>query len=339
MTTLAPLKSVSFKHLSALYLCLPVCLLIVLADQLLFNQQLKKVLPHSPQSLFLFALFFGLPHIIASNTILFSNSDYLQYFKQQLLFISSIIIGFILLCQFVFSYTWAYFLFAAITILHVLKQQFGLTRAVARLGGKTYQLWMWSGILAGIAIYTCVFMFKLLSKEQLYLLTLTACCICVFFILQGTLLYYQAQPGMGRIYLVSNTLLIPISLALYMLGYSFLTILCPRIIHDCSAFLIYLNHDQNRRNSVMKNRLYHYADRLKLPTFIVVIGVAVMIAYLLRWQGQYLSTISLELMSTESALGVALLLKTFLELLHYYMESVTWKANSPYRKYVQFRKH
>lgn len=337
MTTLAPTKSVSFKHLNALYLCLPLCFLIVLVDQLLLNQQLQKALPHSPQGLFLFALFFGLPHIIASNIILFSNRDYLQHFKKQLVSISLIIIGFILLCQLVFSYTWAYFLFAAMTILHVLKQQFGLTRAVTRLGGKTFQLWTWSGISAGIAIYTGVFMFKLLSQEQLYLLTLVACCICVFFILQGSLLYRQTQPGIGRAYLVSNTLLIPVSLALYIMGYSFLTILCPRIIHDCSAFLIYLNHDQNRRNSTMKNRLYGYADSFKLPTFIVLISIAVLIAYLLRWQGQHLSTISLELISPETALGIALLLKTFLELMHYYMESITWKADSPYRKHVRFQ--
>lgn len=336
MATLAPIKSVSFKHLAALYLCLPACLIIVLFDQWLFQQQLQNLLPHSPQSLFIFALFFGLPHIMASNTILLSNPDYIQHFKKHLLAISLVIIAFILLCQFVLSYAVAYFLFAAVTIVHVLKQQFGLTRAIAGLQGKSYQLWLWSGILAGIAIYTSVFMFKLLSKEQLNLITLAACCASLFFLVQGALLYKTARPGIGRLYLVSNSLLIPISLVLYLLGYSFLTILCPRIIHDCTAFLIYINHDQNRRQSSSINTLYRYADRLKLPTIFVVISMAVALAYLLRWQGQQLSTISLQLINTESALGIALLVKTFLELMHYYMESVTWKAGSPYRRHVKF---
>lgn len=336
MATLAPKKSVSFKHLSALYLCLPFCLLTILIDQVFFQQQLQQLLPHSPQTLFVFALFFGLPHIIASNAILLGNKDYLLHFKKNILAISIAILAFILVSQFVLPYALAYFLFSAITILHVLKQQFGLTRAVARLQGKTYQLWMWSGILAGIAIYTAVFMFKLLSNEQLNLLTICACGLSLFFILQGALLYRTAKPGLGRVYLVSNTLLVPCSLAMYLMGYSFLTILCPRIIHDCTAFLIYINHDHNRRHNDTKSNLYRYADKLKLPTFVVLIAISVGLAYLLRWQGQHLSTLSLGFISTEAALSIALMIKIFLELMHYYMESVTWKAGSPYRRYVKF---
>lgn len=318
MATLAPTQSVSFKHLTALYLCLPLCLLIALIDRLLFKQQLQQLLPHSPQSLFIFALFFGLPHIIASHTILLSNKDYLLHFKQHLLAISVAIITFILLSQFILPYALAYFIFAAITILHVLRQQFGLTRSIAGLQGKAYQRWMWSGILAGIAIYTAVFMFTLLNNEQINLLKLTAFCLCLFFLLQGCQLYRSAHPGLGRLYLVSNTFLVPCSLALYLMGYSFLTILCPRIIHDCTAFLIYINHDHNRRHINTGNLLYNYANKLKLPTFLVV-AASVSIAYLLRWQGQQLSWLSLDLLSTEAALSIALMIKTFLELMHYYM--------------------
>lgn len=329
--------SVNFKWLNALYLCLPLCLIIVFADQLFLSQQIQQLLPHSPQTLLAFAIFFGLPHIIASNAILVSNRDYSIYYKKHIAIVSIAIAGFLILANTVFSYTLTYFIYAALTIIHVLKQQFGLTRAVAGLNGINYQLWLWSGILAGIAIYTAVFMFKLLSNSQLEMLKLTSICLTLFYVVQGFRLHKSARPGIGRLYLWSNTLLIPVSLSFYLLGYSFFTILCPRLVHDCTAFLIYIAHDHNRRISTQKNKLYSYADKLKIPTFVIVLGIAIGIAYLLRWQGEWLfGTLSLGAISSAMALQIALLLKTYLELMHYYMESITWKQGSPYRNYVKF---
>lgn len=332
------MQAVSFKTLTALYICIPLCLILVLIDQVFWQGFVQSKLPHSPQTLLLFALFFGLPHIVASNIIMASHREYLRHFKSHIVGATAVAVSYLILAgTHIIPYAWAYFLFSAVTITHVLKQQFGLTRAVGRLSGKHYQLWVWSGILAGISIYTAVFMFKLLSPQQMQGLKIAALCLTSFYCLQGVLLHKQTKTAVARYYLWSNTLMIPAALIMYLLGYSFLTILCPRIIHDCTAFLIYINHDDNRRRKQQGLSLYRYADRLKIPTFVISIGLAIGLAYLIRWPSpDMLNTLFGAIIQPELILSALLLVKTYLELMHYYMESVTWKAGSPYRRFVRF---
>lgn len=329
--------SVNFRWLLTFYAILPLCALAILIDQVALAGSLQSTLPHSPQKLLLFAIFFGLPHIIASNTILASHQDYRQHFRRHFLIASGLIITYLVMARTVFSYDLAYFSYAAITILHVLKQQFGLTRAAAGLGGRHFQLWMWSGILAGVFLYTAVFMFKRLDSEQLLALKLLSGVCTAFYLVQGILLHKQARPGIGRLYLWGNNLLVPLSLLFYLLDYSFFTILCPRIVHDCTAFAIYSAHDHNRVAMGASNKLQRTIQKMRIPAALNLLLISIAIAFVIRWEAQdLLVLLGFGLLTGQQALLLVTLVKTYLEMMHYYMEAITWKAGSPYRKFLRF---
>ena len=83
--------SVSFKLILGLYLIIPLCFVVYLADGLIWGDYLKSILPSSPTHFILFQILFGTPHIIASAILLTSNKEYLQFFKLKIIVMTVLI--------------------------------------------------------------------------------------------------------------------------------------------------------------------------------------------------------------------------------------------------------
>ncbi|MEY4718576.1 MAG: hypothetical protein RL563_1194, partial [Pseudomonadota bacterium] len=77
--------SLSFRFLLGLYVIVPLSILVLWLDQAYFNAALRDWLPSSPGHFLLFQLFFGTPHILASNLLLVSNRDYLKTFQKKMI--------------------------------------------------------------------------------------------------------------------------------------------------------------------------------------------------------------------------------------------------------------
>ncbi|WVM89040.1 hypothetical protein UMZ34_24770 [Halopseudomonas pachastrellae] len=54
---------------------------------------------------------------------------------------------------------------------------------------------------------------------------------------------------LGRAYLWANALLLLSALVIDRLGYTLFVILMPRLIHDLTAYSVYVTHDRNRNQS------------------------------------------------------------------------------------------
>ncbi|WP_306306174.1 hypothetical protein [Methylomonas koyamae] len=73
--------AVSFRFLLSLYAIVPLSLALVWLDSAGFDHALREALPTSPSHFLLFQVLFGTPHIVASNLLLASHSDYLAATK------------------------------------------------------------------------------------------------------------------------------------------------------------------------------------------------------------------------------------------------------------------
>lgn len=321
------------RWLLALYAVIPVSFLVVALDTLLLQRTLlHTLLPDDPNDWALWALLFGLPHIIASALTL-SDRDYLQHFRWRLLPAVPI---FLLLCLAGWygpqplSYQLLFVFFAGFTVFHVLSQQLGIALVLSgRRPDRVFRLWKWVAIIAGIAIYLNVYGGQFLGRVQLAgtdayaLLGGVAAVLCTVLLLLSWLLARQCAGRLGRWYIWANGALLVSALVINQLGYTLLVILMPRLIHDLTAFSVYITHDRNRRVQMRSGWLYRWLPASGVAPFVVLPVASIAIAWLLNTHQQH------------ALIGIAILLVSFM---HYYWEGFVWRGESPLRQHVRFRR-
>lgn len=339
----APIESlpitISYKLLLGMYLVLPISIAIHLIDLHFYDGHLRDTLKTNPQQYFIFQLFFGTPHIVASNIILLSNKEYFRYYRTKFFVVTLLIIAFFSIGNFVLSYPTLYILVAAFTVIHVIKQQFGLGNSICRLSGWPYFLWSWTGIFLSVILYISIFLGGAMEAETHQQLSLIFKNMSAFFILLGLICHFQIKSNFGKAFFWSNTLII---LGIYYLSsqeYYFFAIFVPRIIHDVTAFIFYIAHDYNRHQKSPKNLLYKITGHYKFLFFLVLPFLAIFITYLMRFHGdEYLAMFTNATFNFEIPKAFSLGIIGYLSLMHYYTEAITWKNDSPYRQFIQFKK-
>lgn len=118
-------------------------------------------------------------------------------------------------------------------------------------------------------------------------------------------------------------------------GYFFFAVLCPRVTHDVTAFFFYVVHDHNRHHPQARNSLYKTFNALKLPVVIVVPGIAIGLTFIMQSYGDYaFNQVAQFLFRVRVPKTITLGFIGYFSLLHYYTEAFTWKAKSPYRKFI-----
>ena len=328
---------VSFRFLLSLYAIVPLCLIIQLADQKLFNFSLRDNLPSSPSHFILFQVLFGTPHIIASSLLLLNHTDYLITYKQKLITMTLLIIFFFGIGSLFIPYQVLYIITACWTVYHVLKQQHGIAKAVCRLPNTAFFSQLWLSVLAGIFIYLGIFLKNSLSEEQADWLLKFASVFSLLLLTNTFFCQTKINTNIGKYFLWANASLVLISGYLYMQQYYFLAILMPRLVHDITAYSFYITHDINRHGNHSDNRLYSLAKSCRLPVYLVAPMLSFLLTYILQVHGDnIINFITQTLFSTEIYKAVSLGLIGYLALMHYYTEAFIWSAGSPLRRYIAF---
>lgn len=334
-----PLHSVSFRNLLCIYAVIPACLLIYLIDKYVFSFSLRAALPTFPHEIVLINCVFGLPHILASTAILFTTQAYYTHYKYRIWLGSAVIIVGLGLGSLTLSYAAMFFLIAAASAAHLVKQQIGIGNMLCRMSGVMYKVWAWSGIAVAIILFTAMFQKMEYNATQLEYLNLAAFSLLCLHIC--TTLYWQLRIRTadikGQLFLWGNCAMTAATAWLYSVDYFFLAILAPRVIHDATAFYIYITHDKNRLAYTKSTWLYRLTQ--KGGTHIVWLSpiLAVCIAYFMLYQLNHsLQWAASKLLGINATINISIAVLTFLNIFHYYTESFTWGRGSPYRTNIGF---
>lgn len=331
--------AISFRLLLAIYAIIPLCLVLQFVDTLIWNGYLKATLPSSPNHFIFFHILLGTPHIIASAVVLTSNVEYMQTYKTKLITMTlTLAVIFGIGSQFL-PYRIFYIGVASWTVLHVLKQQHGIAMGVCRL--KPWQFWsqLLLSVGSGLLVYIGIFMKNSLIPDQVLLIKQATLMLCVLLLI-STLICHRTVPTLfGKIFLWANAALIFSAFYLFSEQYYFLAILVPRLVHDATAYIFYLAHDYNRHHQHPKNFIFRVAKKMHLSIFVVLPLISFGLAFILQQYGDYaINIISQFLFGAEIRKAITLVVLGYLSLMHYYTESFTWKAGSPYRYYITFSK-
>jgi hypothetical protein len=331
--------TLSFRLILALYLVIPILILLQLCDGWFWQNFLQKNLPSNTGHFLLYQILFGTPHILASTLLLCSNGDYFKLYKPRLIRMTAAIaivfgIGSLFLPYYVF-----YIGVATWTVLHVLKQQHGLARGICRLPAPHFYLLLGLSVAAGLLIYLGIFLKAQLIPEQVHWIKIAAGGFCILLMLSTLYSQRFISTAFGKWFLWANTLLILCSYYLFICEYYFLAVLGPRLVHDITAYFFYVTHDYNRHYQQPKNWLYRQARRWHVHCFIVLPALSFGLAFFLQSYGdQLVNLITQYLFGIEIRKAVTLGLLGYFGLMHYYTESFTWKQDSPYRRYIAFSK-
>ncbi len=330
--------AVSFKLLLALYLIIPLCIVLQLSDTTLFSGTLLNYLPNSPSHFLLFQVLFGTPHIIASTLLLTTNKDYFSFYQKKIIFMTLAIALFFSIANQVLSYYTLYIMVSSWTVYHVLKQQLGVGRALYKLPDWLFYILLWLSISSGIGIYMGIFLKDTLSLMQAQWLKYIAASLVICLLLTTVLCQRYVNNRMGTLFLWANSSLIFASFYFYSQEYYFFAILIPRLIHDATAYIFYVVHDVNKHASQPQNWLYRYAHKIKLNTFIVLPLLSFLLTYLLHVYGdQWVNSLGQFFFDIDIKKAISLGLIGYFSLMHYYTEAFTWKHGSPYRQHIRFK--
>jgi len=321
------------RWLLALYLVIPLSLLVVFTDAWLFEGgMVYQRIPTQPEDWPFWTVIFGLPHIIAS-LITMADREYLNHYRRSLLWPMLVFAGIAsagYLGPQPVSYNLLFVFLGFYTIYHVLAQQLGLTLMMMGVPPcRSYRLWKWLSIIAGMAIYMNVYGERFLGNIwlgdiSLYtLLTYSAALIGAALVVLAIRLTARSRHRIGVWYLWGNVALILSTLLIQEVGYALFVILIPRIIHDVTAYMVYVTHDRNRNGEAPVNGLYQLASFTRLSPVILLPLMSVGIAYLLTSYQHYVL--------------VSILVLT-VSFLHYYFEGFIWRGGNPHRRYVTFRR-
>lgn len=325
--------AVNSKTLLALYLIIPLCGLLVMADMLLLENRLfYQYLPTSPEAWMVWAIVFETPHIVAS-FFSFGDREYIRYYGKRLLSGLSIIVASVLFVLVIAPAVLPASLsdilrgllssvFVIYTMYHVLSQQFGVAMALMRLRpDHRYELLRWGATLSGTIMYTLAMVDKemvIMGVSFGVILQWSCAGMIALTCLAGWNISKLTSERKGKLFLYTNLAMLVCVYAFLYLDYSIFVLMIPRFVHDLTAFYVYGVHDHNRNREKNHNILYRpfYA----ISPLVICPVLALVLGNLLE--------------SGNAAIPAFLMVVTFL---HYHVEGFIWKGNSLHRQFVSFR--
>ncbi len=333
-----PKLAVSFRLLLGLYAIIPLCLLLQGFDSLVWSDFLKTNLPSSPYHFVLFQILFGTPHIIASNILLASNADYFQHYRHHIVLMTIAIAVAYFLGSALLPYRLLYTFVACWTVLHVLRQQYGIARGVCQLPNVPFNILLTVSVMTGVAIYLGIFIRGSLTAEQTIWIKQIASVGCLSLVVAGFVFQKYNSSRFGLWFYWANILLVLTSFYLFWQQQYFMAILVPRFVHDATAYVFYVTHDYNKHRLQPRNFIYRAAKAWNIHIFLVLPVLSFALAFILQAYGDEAADwLTLHLFGVEFYKVVTLGVLGYLALMHYYMESLTWQKDSPYREFIAFK--
>ena len=323
---------VDCRWLLALYAIIPISIAAVMLDLFWLNGRLlDQYLPSNPNRWAFWTVIFGLPHIIAS-TLTMADREYLGHYRRRLtipLLIFTAITAAGVLGPRPDSYNMLFVFVAFYTIYHVLAQQLGLTLMMMGVAPtRTFQVWKWSAIFAGFAVYVSVygrqFGYIHIGPFPLFdIITYVAGGLIALMVVLAIKMTPRSRFAIGTWYLWGNVLMLISVFMIKEVGYTVFVVMIPRIIHDLTAFSVYITHDRNRNKSGPKNLIYKLTHLVPIPAYILLPVASIAIAYPL---------------TTNRSHEVILIGVLTITLLHYYFEGFIWRGTTPHKKHLAFRR-
>ena len=317
VTTVPPMQ-IKLRALLSVYVVVPLCLSIVVADQLFWGARVKAFLPQTPNSLFLFVLLFATPHILAS-FFSFADKEYLVFYKKKLLFE---VLPLMALSAFIvwYSFSLSFIVFVVYTEYHQIAQQIGMGRFYFKTRLPEYA-W-WRAIMVALATigYGLAYQGSLFSEQfGKSVMVPFGLVLSVPFLLLSFSMYRRLVTREGRQYFgVLMASYVSVVLMLFV-GYPIFTVFCTRFAHDVPAFMAYIMHDHNRQHSEGSNWLYRLLATTRLPIVILSPVLAVVLGYMIYRIPIFFASIGF-----------------LLGMLHYFVEGFIWKHGSIHRRYLHF---
>lgn len=313
-----PQGHIKESHVLAVQGIAPLLMLIALVDQLLLNGVVLGAMPSSPAGIPGYTLIFGLPHIVAS-LISFADREYIHYYRYDLTKILSGALLLSIVVVFVVPVQMGYVIVLILTMVHVIAQQTGIARAYLRAANNIdYSLWKWASITttaavacalggeAGVSITT--------HQPALFVLAGVSFGVgCGFAYRLAN--YVDFDSSVRCVAAVQMTLFV--ALVCVGVGYGLFAVFAIRIIHDITAFMVYISHDRSRRSQGNGNLLY---AAVMLPSKHIL----------------WFLPLSSVMISSALIMFVDAWWILWITLIHYGMERIMWARGSMHRNSIRF---
>lgn len=281
------------------------------------------VLKGSPEEFVFWAVVFNFPHIVSS-FIVTIDKDYVGQVKVKsfgpvLFIIASSMVLYIGSLQSEFRVVFGYLivgLYAIFTTHHVLSQQFGISCLILKQRPVFFNVIKAISLIASILLYVKLF----LSKEYTIVVYFDYFLIGIFFLLLAFLAvdYTKYNNRIGRFHYCLNIVMMLVLIVFSHFEWVLALLVVPRFVHDISAFLIYINHDQNKNQRIVTNYVYSILPAKKVSFWVITPLIGILVANFLEM----------------IFLNYLLLLFMICDFSHYYLESRMWKKGSVFRRNV-----
>lgn len=315
------------KYFLYLYLLCPTLVMLSIVDTLIFDGLILQYLPDRPEEWSWWLIFFSTPHIISSFMTIANPDDVKPLGRRiiislTLLILTSYILNILLKnkideTSYYYINILVFFFYGLLTTNHVLTQQHGIALIIGKqkstLFSNFYRYMMVSlSFLIFIKIANSTT--KLIPSEIILYLEIVTTIALTYLLIK---VISESKSRSGNLFHIVNYIMIMSVLFLSSIDYFIFVFIIPRVIHDISAYLIYLNHDTNR----FKHKdHYIYKGILKTPASIITTSILVGI----------LVTQLIHSFSPVIIISILMVVDFF----HYYMESIIWKGKSSNRNYV-----
>ncbi|MDF2446615.1 MAG: hypothetical protein K0S46_1851 [Moraxellaceae bacterium] len=318
-----PLQSVSPRFILAIYAVIPLALLFIAVDYLLFDFRLNALLPNTPADMGWLNVFFMLPHVVAS-VLTFADREYLVSYSGRLVGSSLAFVAGIVLVPALFGVAMMVLLLALYTAYHQVAQQTGIASIVARHRSPLNTAWKWLCMVVLVAVFLASLVEadlrqKMYAAAPLLYVTLISAVFGALVVV-GALVARQSRTTTGRLLVGANTGMILMQGVFFALGLHFFMILIPRLVHDITAFGFYITHNMNRNRGVPHNVVVRAFQPTRLPEYLLTPAIALGVSVALS-----------QLVPREFLVFIV----AFLALFHYYWEGVMWKNGAPHRQFIR----
>lgn len=317
---------VKLTHLLLLYVAVPIALLVVLIDQITLNKFILFSSPFRPEDWIIWVYVFGMPHVIGGMQM-FADKEYLKVYGWKLFRIISLCLVLPPLVSVFIGEQSMFLIFMMFIVYHTVAQQFGLTLvALKKKPDFFFYVWKWSSIGVGAVLYMMLYFVPfpiVLSdngvREPLMLFGKILLGIVV--LAASIIMWRNRTNRLGMVYVASNAVLIFTECYLFYMHYFFLVVILGRIIHEFTAWPIYIAHDHNRNLVDTKNWIYRLFKNSFAPAVISVISAFVL--------GSVLTF-------TVSSIPFMASVLVSVSIYHYYTEHFLWRRGGILRNHVNF---
>jgi hypothetical protein len=322
----ANMLNIKLSHLILLYCIIPVALIAVWVDQSLLDGALLKSFPFRPESWLLWIYLFGMPHVIMGMQM-FADKEYLQAYGWRLLriLVTCLVLPPVVIALFGDDYLFA--IFMGFIVYHTVAQQMGLTLvALKKSPDFFFYVWKWAAVGIGAILYVMMywrFPMALIDRyglrEPLMMVGLWLLVVGVF--AAGVMMWRNRANRLGVVYIAANVALIGADCLLFYMHYFFLVVVMGRIIHEFTAWPIYIAHDHNRNRVVVHNWLYRVFKGVG-PVGMVSLVIAFAVGFAVQYTASVVPFVTSVVVS--------------LSIYHYYTEHFLWRRGGLLRMNVGF---